>query len=148
MCTLNNPTANLMYLITQALIVRSSTDRQSIYSQYVTHPPIPGLSLLPDLDSVGMFYVYLNITNEALFVAPGSAQAYSLSILNHVNTNPIAGQQANPDLKNIRLFGVILASVTSSQFPSFSASLNSELGITPCMQLQNSVLGLLYCYGI
>lgn len=104
MCTLNNPTARLMALITSALNLRSSNDRRSIYVYYKTlYPGSPGVDIppadSPDLDSIGIFYVYYYIPASTLLEPALTAPQYCHQVLDYINTYPVAGPQSNLDCR-------------------------------------------------
>lgn len=123
MCTLNNPTANLISQISGLLKYRSATDRKQIYDYYAaivtfpSFPPIPAATS-PDLDSIGMlwlyFYLLTFLDQGNLFIDP-----YIIAMLDYIKTYPNSGLQSSADLDMINQIAYIIASVNAKNTVKF-----------------------------
>ena len=69
-------------------------------------PAIPSAES-PDLDSIGIFYVFYYVSISIILnPAPNSSIQVAQSVLDYINTFPVAGPQGNVDLYNVGLFAL------------------------------------------
>lgn len=118
MCILNNPTAFKMAQIGQELDLRSAANRYAIYQYY--DPQLDGVPHLPPLgdenvDIVGLYYIYRNISVTLNPVKSQSAIPYIDTVLEYIRSYPVSGPQYNVDLQYNAMFATITASIPTSQ---------------------------------
>lgn len=118
LCILNNPTAFKMAQIGQELDLRSAANRYAIYQYYdpqlvgVPHLPPPGDE---NVDIVGLYYIYRNISLTLNPVKNQSVIPYIDTVLEYIRNYPVSGPQYNVDLQYNAIFATITASIPTSQ---------------------------------
>ena len=133
MCTLRNPTANLMAMISELLLYRSSASRKAIYDYYSSlysapFPPVPSAES-QDIDSIGMLWLYFSF---APYIDQGKTNIdpYIVDMLAYIRGYPEAGLQSSIDLTLIHDIAYITASVPAEESSAFMTKVFAHLGIT------------------